>query len=67
MVLSHEDFFVGGFYSRRHWLDRIGLIVSDGLSGSYRLDCIGWIVSSGSYFMDCIGIGLGFSRRNWLL
>ena len=32
---------------------RIGLIVSAGFSGSYRL--------------DRIGIGIGFARRNWLL
>ena len=32
-----------------------------------RMDHIDWIVPAGSYWLDRIGIGLGFSRRNWLL
>ena len=44
---------LGDSLQRRRWLDRIGLIVSAGSSGFYRL--------------DRIGISLGFSRRNWIL
>ena len=46
---------LGGSFHRRRWLDRIGLIAFAGYSGSYRLDCIGWIVSAGLYRLDCIG------------
>ena len=35
---------LGGSLQRRLWLDRIGLIVLAGSSGSYWLDRIGWIV-----------------------
>ena len=58
---------MGSSLQRRSWLDRIGLIVLAGSSGSYRLDHISSIVLAGSYWLDHIGIGLGFARKNWIL